>query len=52
MSLANCLIVMLGGAFGTLARYLVSLLAQPISNALPLGTILGRLQAEATPETG
>lgn len=40
MSLANCLIVMLGGAFGTLARYALSVLAQPISRDLPWGTIL------------
>lgn len=40
MSFTNCLIVMLGGAFGTLARYLLALLAQPISRGLPWGTIL------------
>lgn len=40
MSLANCLIVMLGGALGTLARYALSVLAQPISRELPWGTIL------------
>lgn len=40
MTLANCLIVMLGGACGTLARYLLALLAQPISRDLPWGTIL------------
>lgn len=40
MSLANCLIVMLGGALGTLARYALSVLAQPISRDLPWGTIL------------
>jgi CrcB protein len=31
---------MLGGAFGTLARYLVSVLAGPISTRLPWGTIV------------
>ena len=40
MSLSTCLIVMAGGALGTLARYLVSLLALPISRDLPWGTIL------------
>lgn len=40
MSLATCLIVMLGGAFGTLARYVISVLALPISRDLPMGTII------------
>jgi CrcB protein len=40
MSLTTCLIVMIGGALGTLARYLVSLLALPISRELPWGTIV------------
>lgn len=40
MSLFNCLIVMAGGALGTLARYLLSVLAQPVSRDLPWGTIL------------
>lgn len=39
-SFSTCLIIAAGGAAGTLARYLVSVLALPISNALPLGTIL------------
>jgi CrcB protein len=39
MSLATCLIVMAGGALGTLARYLLSVLAAPISGQLPMGTI-------------
>jgi fluoride exporter len=39
MSLTTCLIIMLGGAIGTLARYLVSVLAMPISRELPWGTI-------------
>ena len=40
MSFTNCLVVMLGGALGTLARYLVSWLALPISGQLPWGTII------------
>jgi CrcB protein len=40
MSFTTCLIVMTGGAFGTLARYIVSVLALPISRELPCGTIL------------
>ena len=40
MSFSNCLVVMLGGALGTLARYLVSLAALPISGRLPWGTIV------------
>ncbi|HTJ02246.1 MAG TPA: fluoride efflux transporter CrcB [Methylovirgula sp.] len=40
MSFSTCLIIMIGGAIGTLARYLVSLLAMPISQELPWGTIL------------
>lgn len=40
MSFTNCLVVMLGGALGTLARYLVSWLALPISGELPWGTII------------
>jgi CrcB protein len=40
MSLTTCLIVMLGGALGTLARYLIGLLAIPISQDLPWGTIV------------
>ena len=39
MSLITCLVVMLGGALGTLARYLISTLTQPISRSLPWGTI-------------
>lgn len=31
---------MLGGALGTLSRYLISVAALPISGALPIGTIL------------
>jgi CrcB protein len=40
MSFVSCLIVMAGGALGTLARYLVSLAAAPISGRLPWGTII------------
>jgi CrcB protein len=39
MSFTTCLIVMLGGAAGTLARYVISVLAMPISRELPWGTI-------------
>jgi CrcB protein len=40
MSFATCLFVMAGGAIGTLARYLISNVAAPISGQLPIGTIL------------
>jgi fluoride exporter len=40
MSLETCLLIMAGGALGTLARYLLSVAALPISGVLPLGTIL------------
>jgi CrcB protein len=40
MSFTTCLIVMLGGALGTLARYAVTVLAAPISGQLPWGTII------------
>lgn len=40
MSIYSCLVVMLGGALGTLARYVISVLAMPISRTLPWGTIL------------
>ncbi len=39
MSFTTCLIVMIGGALGTLARYAVSVLALPYSRDLPWGTI-------------
>ncbi len=39
MSLTTCFTVMIGGALGTLARYLISMLALPISRPLPWGTI-------------
>lgn len=40
MSFTTCLLITLGGAIGTLARYAVSMLALPISRDLPWGTIL------------
>lgn len=40
MSFTTCLVVMLGGAVGTFLRYLVSVLALPISRELPWGTII------------
>lgn len=40
MNFGTCLLVMAGGALGTLARYLVSVFAAPISGNLPWGTIL------------
>jgi fluoride exporter len=39
MSFTTCMFVAIGGAAGTLARYLISLAALPISQNLPLGTI-------------
>jgi CrcB protein len=40
MSFMTCLVVMAGGALGTLARYLISVMALPISRELPWGTIM------------
>lgn len=40
MTFVTCLIVMLGGAIGTFARYAVSVLTAPISRDLPWGTII------------
>lgn len=40
MNLLTCLIVMAGGAVGTLSRYLISVVALPISDKIPWGTIL------------
>lgn len=40
MSFTTCLVVMLGGALGALARYIFGALALPISAQLPWGTIL------------
>ncbi len=39
MSFTTCLLVMIGGALGTLGRYAVSVLALPISRELPWGTV-------------
>ena len=39
MSFTTCLIVMLGGAIGTLGRYVLAALAAPISRDLPWGTV-------------
>ncbi len=39
MSPTTCLMVMLGGAAGTLARYALSFWALPVSQGLPWGTI-------------
>ena len=40
MTFTTCLVVMVGGALGTLMRYLVSLLVLPMSGQLPWGTII------------
>jgi len=40
MSFTTCLLVMLGGAIGTLGRYLMSVATAPYSRAMPWGTIL------------
>jgi CrcB protein len=40
MSFTTCLIVMAGGALGTLGRYVLSVLALPISGQMPWGTIV------------
>ena len=39
MSFTTCLIVALGGALGTVARYLAGLAALPFSQSLPWGTV-------------
>lgn len=39
MSFHTCLLISVGGAIGTLARYLISVATLPISRDLPLGTI-------------
>ena len=39
MSLTTCLFVTLGGALGTLARYLLSVASAPLSRGFPWGTI-------------
>jgi CrcB protein len=40
MSFTTCLVIMAGGAIGTLFRYVISFLALPISGDLPWGTII------------
>src|ERR1700684_29000 len=40
MSFSTCLLIAVGGAVGTLARYLISVAAVPFSHTLPWGTIL------------
>ena len=40
MSLGTVLLIALGGALGTIARYLVALAALPLSQTLPWGTIV------------
>ena len=40
MSFSTCLLVMAGGALGTLARYGASVLMAPYSREMPWGTIL------------
>jgi fluoride exporter len=40
MSFMSCLVVVIGGAIGTFARYAISVLALPISRELPWGTII------------
>jgi len=40
MTFKTCLLIMAGGALGTLARYLISLAALPISGQLPVGTLI------------
>lgn len=39
MSFFSCLVVVLGGAIGTFARYGISVLTLPLSRELPWGTI-------------
>jgi fluoride exporter len=39
MSFTSCLFVMLGGALGSLARYVIAWAALPVSRDLPWGTI-------------
>jgi CrcB protein len=40
MTFTNCIIIMIGGALGTLARYAISVAALPISGRLPWGAII------------
>jgi fluoride exporter len=39
MSFTTCVFIVIGGAIGTLGRYLISVAAAPISQSLPWGTI-------------
>lgn len=39
MSFTTCVVVALGGALGTIARYVISVLAMPLSRNLPWGTV-------------
>lgn len=39
MSFTTCLVIAIGGAIGTLVRYVISVLALPVSRELPWGTI-------------
>ena len=39
MSFTTCIVVMIGGAIGTLGLYVISVLALPVSRELPWGTI-------------
>lgn len=43
MPLSTYLVVMAGGAIGTLARYLLSLATAPINTQLPWGTIIANI---------
>jgi CrcB protein len=40
MTFTNCVLIMVGGALGTLARYAIGVAAGPISGQIPWGTIL------------
>jgi CrcB protein len=40
MNFYTCILLSIGGAIGTLARYGISLWAMPISKELPLGTLI------------
>jgi CrcB protein len=40
MTFVSVLMAILGGALGSAARYIVSVLAGPISTHLPLGTLI------------
>ena len=40
MNLTACLVVALGGALGTVGRYLLALAMAPISQGVPWGTVV------------